>query len=116
MLTELKKAAQILDQRMRQHVAEKASESLHPTNQTTSKNSDAMEVDATHQQQLGKEVRNQKTYLAFMKGKWEMLWVQKHGPHKGKQEPRTRHLQPLQKSGSSFPSLPKQIFGETCCH
>ena len=28
-----------------------------------------MEVDATRQQQTGKEVRNQKTYLAFMKGK-----------------------------------------------
>ena len=43
--------------------------SLHPTNNTMSKNSDAMEVDTTHQQQPGKEVQNQKTYLAFMKGK-----------------------------------------------
>ena len=43
--------------------------SLHPTNNTMSKNSDAMEVDTTRQQQPGKEVQNQKTYLAFMKGK-----------------------------------------------
>ena len=68
-LTELKKAAQVLDQRMRQHMAEKAGKSLHPTNNTTSRNSDAIEVDATRQQQPGKEVRNRKTYLAFMKGK-----------------------------------------------
>ena len=69
-LTELKKAAQVLDQRMRQQMAEKTGKSLHPTNNTTSKNSDAMEVDATRQQQSGKEVRNWKTYLAFMKGKY----------------------------------------------
>ena len=68
-LTELKKAAQVLDQQMCQQMAEKAGKSLHPTNNTTSKNSDAMEVDATCQQQSGKEVQNWKTYLAFMKGK-----------------------------------------------
>ena len=54
---------------MCQCMAEKAGKSLHPTNNATSKSSDAMEVDATHQQQSGKEVRNQMTYLAFMKGK-----------------------------------------------
>ena len=54
---------------MHQRMAEKAGKSLHPTNNATSKSSDAMEVDATCQQQSGKEVRNQKTYLAFMKGK-----------------------------------------------
>ena len=54
---------------MCQHMAEKAGKSLHPTTNTTSKNSDAMEVDVTCQQQSGKEVRNWKTYLAFMKGK-----------------------------------------------
>ena len=68
-LTELKKAAQVLDQQMHQRLAEKTGKSLRPTNNTTSRNSDAMEVDATRQQQSGKEVRNQKTYLAFMKGK-----------------------------------------------
>ena len=54
---------------MHQQPAEKTGKSLHPTNNATSKNSDAMEVDATRQQQSGKKVRNQKTYLAFMKGK-----------------------------------------------
>ena len=54
---------------MHQRMAEKAGKSLHPTNSATSKSSDAMEVDATCQQQSGKEVRNWKTYLAFMKGK-----------------------------------------------
>ena len=54
---------------MRQRMAEKAGKLLHPTNNTTSKYSDAMEVDATRQQQSGKEVQNRKTYLAFMKGK-----------------------------------------------
>ena len=68
-LTELKNAAQVLDQRMHQRMAEKAGKSLHPTNNATSNNSDAMEVDVTRQQQSGKEVRNRKTYLAFMKGK-----------------------------------------------
>ena len=68
-LTKLKKAAQVLDQQMHQRLAEKTGKSLRPTNNTTSRNSDAMEVDATRQQQSGKEVRNQKTYLAFMKGK-----------------------------------------------
>ena len=69
-LTKLKKAAQVLDQRMRQQMAEKAGKSLHPTTNTTSKKSNAMEVDATRQQQqAGKKVWNRKTYLAFMKGK-----------------------------------------------
>ena len=68
-LTELKKAAQVLDQRMCQRAAEKAGKSLHPTTHSTSKNPDAMEVDVTCQQQTGKKVRNRKTYLAFMKGK-----------------------------------------------
>ena len=68
-LTELKKAAQVLDQRMCQRAAEKAGKSLHPTTHSMSKNPDAMEVDVTCQQQTGKKVRNRKTYLAFMKGK-----------------------------------------------
>ena len=46
-LTELKKAAQVLDQQMRQRLAEKTGKSLHSTNNPTSKNSDAMEVDAS---------------------------------------------------------------------
>ena len=52
---------------MHQGLTKKTGKSLHST--TTSKNSDTMEVDATHQQQSGKEIRNWKTYLAFMKGK-----------------------------------------------
>ena len=55
-LIELKKAAQVLDQRMCQQMAEKVGKSLHPTTNTTSKNSNPMEVDATRQQQAGKEV------------------------------------------------------------
>ena len=52
-LAKMKKAAQVLDQRMRQCMAEKAGKSLSPTNNTTSKGSDTMEVDATRQQQSG---------------------------------------------------------------
>ena len=57
-LTELRNTAQVLDQRMHQCMAEKAGKSLHPTNNATSNNSDAMEVDVTCQQQSGKEVWN----------------------------------------------------------
>ena len=42
----------------------------NPSHPSTSKASDAMEVDASRQQQQGgKEVRNQRTYTAFMRGK-----------------------------------------------
>ena len=42
----------------------------HPqTQQLSSKNSNAMEVDATHQQQSGQEVCNRQTYITFMREK-----------------------------------------------
>ena len=70
-LTELWQAAQILDQRMHQRQAEKLGKSMNnPSHPSTSKASDAMEVDASRQQQQGgKEVRNRQTYTAFMRGK-----------------------------------------------
>ena len=55
-LIKLKKAAQVLDQQMCQQMAKKVGKSLHPTTNTTSKNFNPMEVDATCQQQAGKEV------------------------------------------------------------
>ena len=64
-LQDLKAAAQILDQRMRQREAEKKGHTYHTTSQALSKDPDAMEVDASRQ----KEERNRRTYMAFMKGK-----------------------------------------------
>ena len=64
-LQELKAAAQVLDQRMRQREAEKKGRTYHMTSQAPSKDPNAMEVDASHQ----KEERNRHTYMAFMKGK-----------------------------------------------
>ena len=64
-LQELKAAAQILDQRMRQHEAEKKGHKYTTTSQASSKDSNTMEVDASHQ----KEERNRCTYVAFMRGK-----------------------------------------------
>ena len=64
-LQDLKAAAQILDQRMRQREAEKKGHTYHTTSQAPSKDPNAMEVDASHQ----KKERNRRTYMAFMKGK-----------------------------------------------
>ena len=64
-LQELKAAAQVLDQRMRQREAEKKGRTYHTTPQAPSKDPNAMEVDASRQ----KEERNRRTYMAFMKGK-----------------------------------------------
>src|ERR1700761_6861835 len=50
-LTGLRQAAQILDQQMRQQQAEKMGKSMHNTPHTTSKAPNAMEVDASWQQQ-----------------------------------------------------------------
>ena len=63
-LQELKAAAQILDQCMRQCEAEKKGRTYHTTSQAPSKDPNAMEVDASRQ----KEERNRRTYMAFMKG------------------------------------------------
>src|ERR1700761_5372948 len=69
-LAELRQAAQILDQQMRQRQAEKSGKSMHNTPHTTSKAPDAMEVDASRQQQQqGKEKCTRYTYLSWMKGK-----------------------------------------------
>ena len=65
LLQELKAAAQVLDQRMRQREAEKKGRTYHTTSQAPSKDPNAMEVDASRQ----KEERNRRTYMAFMKGK-----------------------------------------------
>ena len=64
-LQELKAAAQVLDQRMRQREAEKKGRTYHTTSQAPSKDPNAMEVDASRQ----KEERNRRTYMSFMKGK-----------------------------------------------
>ena len=64
-LQELKAAAQVLDQRMRQREAEKKGRTYHMTSQAPSKDPNAMEVDASRQ----KEERNRRTYMALMKGK-----------------------------------------------
>src|ERR1700761_7286022 len=72
MLVELRQAAQILDQQMRQRQAEKSGKPMHNTPHMTSKHPDAMEEDASRQQQqqqTGKEKRTRYTYLAWMKGK-----------------------------------------------
>ena len=64
-LQELKAAAQVLDQHMRQREAEKKGRTYHTTSQAPSKDPNAMEVDASRQ----KEECNRRTYMAFMKGK-----------------------------------------------
>ena len=64
-LQELKAAAQVLDQRMRQREAEKKGQTHHTTSQAPLKDPNAMEVDASCQ----KEERNKRTYMSFMKGK-----------------------------------------------
>ena len=64
-LQELKAAAQVLDQHMRQQEAEKKGRTYHTTSQAPSKDLNAMEVDASCQ----KEERNRHTYMSFMKGK-----------------------------------------------
>ena len=63
-LQELKAAAQVLDQRMRQREAEKKGRTYHTTLQAPSKDPNAMEVDVRRQ----KEECNRRTYMAFMKG------------------------------------------------
>ena len=65
LLQELKAAAQVLDQRMRQREAEKKGRTYHTTSQAPSKDPNAMEVDASRQ----KEKHNRRTYMVFMKGK-----------------------------------------------
>ena len=64
-LQELKAAAQVLDQHMRQQEAEKKGRTYHTTSQAPSKDLNAMKVDASRQ----KEERNRHTYMSFMKGK-----------------------------------------------
>ena len=70
-LNELKTAAHIFDQRIRQRHAEKggkqAQQQLH-LSPIASKDPNAMDVDASRQSD-SKEVRNRKTYTAFMRGK-----------------------------------------------
>ena len=70
-LTELRQAAQILDQWMHQQQAEKTGKPMHTqTQQSSSRALDAMEVNAScQQQQSGKKVHNRQTYVTFMKGK-----------------------------------------------
>ena len=72
---------------MRQRQAEKSGKSLHNTPHTTSKNSDAMEVDASRQQQQqGKEKRTRYTYLSWMKGKCFGCGSTDHAKKDGKHE------------------------------
>ena len=68
-LKELYTASQILDQCMHQHQAEKSGKTLNNmTQQTPSKDPNAMEVDATCQSSQ-KDVCNRQTYIQFMRGK-----------------------------------------------
>src|ERR1700761_9748506 len=87
-LTELRQAAQILDQRMRQQQAEKSGKPMHNTPHTTSKSPDAMEVDASRQQkqQQGKEKRTRYTYLSWMRGKCFGCGSTDHAKKDGKHE------------------------------
>ena len=81
-LQELKAAAQILDQRMRQREAEKRGHKYTTTSQAPSKDPNAMEVDAIHQ----KEERNRRTYMAFMRGKCYGCSSTNHTKKDGKHE------------------------------
>ena len=65
---ELRTAAHVLDQCMRQRQAEKHGKSTTNTTQAPSKDPNAMEVDAS-QQSGPKEKRTRKTFVTFMKGK-----------------------------------------------
>src|ERR1700761_1536380 len=87
-LMELRQAAQILDQRMRQRQAEKLGKSLHNTPHTTSsKAPDAMDVDASSQQQQpAKEKHTRYTYLSWMKGKCFGCGSTDHAKKDGKHE------------------------------
>ena len=68
-LTELRAAAQILDQCMCQCAAEKSGKTfMQMTQQALSKDPNAMDVDASHQSDT-KEVQNCQTYIQFMQGK-----------------------------------------------
>src|ERR1700761_8954796 len=87
MLAELRQAAQILDQRMRQRQAEKSGKLMHNTPHTTSKAPDAMDIDASRQQQQpGKEKRMRYTYLSWMKGKCFGCRSTDHAKKDGKHE------------------------------
>ena len=70
-LNELKTAAHVFDQRIRQRHAEKggkqAQQQLH-LSPIASKDPNAMDVDASRQSD-SKEVKNKKTYITFMRGK-----------------------------------------------
>src|ERR1700761_4932492 len=72
---------------MRQRQAEKSGKSMHNTPHTTSKAPDAMEVDASRQQQQqGKEKRTWYTYLSWMKGKCFGCGSTDHAKKDGKHE------------------------------
>src|ERR1700744_6506260 len=65
---ELRKVALVLDQRIRQREAEKKGQTFSNTSQgTSSRNPDAMEVDASRQN--SNEKKTHKSYLANMKGR-----------------------------------------------
>ena len=81
-LQELKTAAQVLDQRMRQREAEKKGRTHHTTSQAPSKDPNAMEVDASRQ----KEERNRRTYQSFMRGKCYGCGSPDHTKKDGKHE------------------------------
>ena len=69
-LEELRKAAQTIDQRLRQRLAEKKGHS-YPTSspQGASADPNAMQVDATRQGQASADKKNRQTYIKFMNGK-----------------------------------------------
>ena len=88
MLTELRQAAQVLDQQMHQRQAEKMGKSLHTTPHSTSTRApDAMDMDTSQQQQLsGKEQCTRRTYLSWMRGKCFGCGSPDHAKKDGKHE------------------------------
>ena len=84
---ELRKVAQILDQRICQREAEKKGQTFSNMSQgTSSRNPDAMEVDASCQGNQPSEKKTHNAYLAFMKGKCFGCRSKEHNKKDGNHE------------------------------
>ena len=106
LLQELKAAAQILDQHMRQREAEKKGRAYHTTSQAPSKDPNAMEVNASRQ----KEEHNRCTYMAFMKGKCYGCGSPNHAKKDGKHEHDILHVATVRKWATAPPSVSPNIW------
>ena len=84
---ELRKVALILDQRICQREAEKKGQTSSNTSQgTSSRNPDAMEVDASRQGNNSNEKKTHKSYLATMKGRCFGCGSKEHNKKDGNHE------------------------------